>query len=390
MRLSCPRVLRLALAAIAAFALVQPTLAQRAPANAKQDKSVPWLYRGSDIPPDRQWIFGELPNGLRYAVRRNGVPPRQVSIRVAIDAGSLMERDGEEGFAHFNEHLSFRGSTFVADEEAKRVWQRLGATFGSDTNAATSPTQTIYKLDLPSATLAGLDESVKILSGMMSGAFLTPQAVETERRTVLAELREGTSPQQKLGDATRELFFAGQPLATRSPIGTIASLNAATSVSLKAFRDRWYRPERALVVIAGDMDPTLLENLVRKYFAGWKGQGIPAPDADFGRPVATAARTRVIVEPGLPPLISMAVLRPWFQKNDTVEYNRGKLIDSLAMRIISRRLETRARQGGSFLQASIGQDDVSRSVDGTFIQIVPIGNDWAAAIRDVWPRCAIM
>ena len=47
----------------------------------------PWIYRGTDIPVDREWLFGEMPNGLRYAVRNNRVPPGQVSIRVRIDAG---------------------------------------------------------------------------------------------------------------------------------------------------------------------------------------------------------------------------------------------------------------------------------------------------------------
>ena len=383
------RFLRFALPAFVALALAAPATAQRAKATkaTQPAASTPWLYRGSDIPPDREWTFGELPNGLRYAVRHNGVPPGQVSIRVAIDAGSLMELPGERGFAHFNEHLSFRGSTFIADEEAKRVWQRLGATFGSDTNAATTPTQTIYKLDLPSATATGLDDSVKILSGMMAGAFLKPEAVDTERRTVLAELREGTSPQQKVGDATRETFFAGQALGAGSPIGTPATLNAATAASLKGFRDRWYRPDKALVVIAGDGEPATYEALIRKYFADWKPAAPAIAPADFGKPVADAPRARVVVEPGLPLLVSMAVLRPWMPKFDTIEYNRGKLIDSLATRIINRRLERAARGGGSFLQASIDQEDVSRSADGTFIQIVPLGNDWQAAIRDV--RAAI-
>ncbi|MEM8726080.1 MAG: insulinase family protein, partial [Pseudomonadota bacterium] len=71
---------------------------------------VPWLYRGSDVPVDRKWLFGEMDNGLRYAVRRNGVPPGQVSIRVRVDAGSLHERDEEQGYAHLLEHLLFRES----------------------------------------------------------------------------------------------------------------------------------------------------------------------------------------------------------------------------------------------------------------------------------------
>ena len=369
-------------AASLAFLLV----ASSAPLVAREaatSTATPWLYRGSDIPPDREWVFGELPNGLRYAVRRNGVPPGQVSIRLAIDAGSLNERVGEAGYAHYNEHLSFRGSRYVPDGEAKRLWQRLGATFGSDTNASTTPTQTIYKLDLPAATPEGLDESVKILSGMMAAPEITQAEVDAERRTVLAELREGSGADQRVGDATRKLFFEGQALGDHAPIGNVASLNAATPASLRGFHDRWYRPERALLVIVGDGEPATFEALIAKYFTAWKGIGPSPADPNFGKPDAAATRARVVVEPGLPLLASLTVLRPWVQKNDTVEYNRGKLIESLALRLISRRLETRARAGGSFLQASVGQDDVSRSADGTFVQIVPLGDDWQAAIRDV-------
>jgi zinc protease len=358
-------------------------LSQPAIAVSKPTTAVPWLYKGSDIPPDPAWTFGVLSNGVRYAVRRNGVPPGQVSIRVNIEAGSLMERESERGYAHFIEHLSFHGSRYVADGESIKIWQRLGATFGSDTNAATTNTQTIYKLDLPNATRAGLDESVKILSGMMAAPELKPEQVESERRTVLAEAREQSGAQVRVGDATRAHFFAGQLLADRSPIGTTETLNAATSQSLRAFHDRWYRPENAVVVIVGDGNPQLFEQLIVKYFADWKGNGPPTPAPDFGRPVAIEPTSTVVVEPGVPLIVSMAIVRPWVQKADTVAYNQGRLVELVALRLINRRLEERARAGGSFLQASVDRDDVARSVDGTFVQIVPLGDDWQAAVRDV-------
>jgi zinc protease len=385
MRLIPQRVLRFAFLATFSFSSVAAEARTAPPRGATTAATAPvsWLYRGSDIPPDRAWIFGELPNGVRYAVRRNGVPPRQVSIRVAIDAGSLSENPGERGFAHFNEHLSFRGSKYIADGEAIRTWQRLGATFGSDTNASTTATQTIYKLDLPSATLQGTDDSVKILSGMMAAPTITAAAVDSERRTVLAELRERSGPQQRLLDAASKLFYAKQKLGEGSTIGDITSLEAATAASLRAFRDRYYRPDKTLVVIAGDADPLIFEGLIKKYFSDWKAPTVPSPPVDFGKPSATAPRTAVLVEPGLPTLVTLSVARPWFQKNDTIEYNRGKLIERLALQIVNRRLERRARAGGSFLSAGAYQDDVSRSVDGTFIQVVPIGGDWQAALRDV-------
>lgn len=260
----------------------------------------PWLFKGSDIKPDPEWHFGRLPNGLRYAVRRNGVPPGQVAVRVRIDAGSLHEKDSEQGFAHLIEHLSFRGSKYVPDGEAKRVWQRFGATFGSDSNASTTPTQTVYKLDLPGATDVKLDESLKIFAGMMAEPGITAQGLAAERPAVLAEQREAPGPQVRYSDALRATFFAGQPLAERSPIGTIKTLQAATPESVRAFHQRWYRPERTVVVLSGDIDPKTAQDLIVRNFAGWRGQGPNPADPDFGKPDPDAAATRTLVEPAIP------------------------------------------------------------------------------------------
>ena len=349
----------------------------------ESESVVPWLYENSDIPVDRSWTFGELDNGLRYAVKRNGVPPGQVSIRLRVDAGSLMETEEEQGLAHFMEHLTFRGSTHVPDGEAKRVWQRLGATFGSDSNAETTPTQTVYKLDLPNASTASLDESLKILSGMVSSPGLSITAVNAERPVVLAELRERAGPQTIVQNATRELFFAGQRLANRAPIGTAETLSAATPQMLQLFHQRWYRPEHTVIVIAGDGDPAMFEEMLNKHFAQWQGQGEAGIIPDFGQPKEVADISRIVIEPTLPRFISMVVARPWEQVEDTIVYNQQILIDLLALQLINRRLEARARAGGSYLQASVGQDDVSRSIDGTFINIVPLGDDWEAALQDV-------
>jgi zinc protease len=383
------RVMRLPLISALLLGLTLPASGQ----NTAQPVTVPspaqnvdrsaWLYKGSDIPPDPEWRFGTLPNGVRYAVRRNGVPPGQVAIRVRIDAGSLMETESERGYAHLIEHLSFRGSEYVPDGEAKRIWQRFGATFGSDTNAQTTPTQTVFKLDLPSATEAGLDESLKVLAGMVDKPNITTAALNAERPAVMAEQREAPGPQVRFGDARLAAFFAGQPLANRSPIGTIKTLEAATAEGVKTFHDRWYRPERAVIVISGDLDPALFERLVAKNFSGWQGNGPKPAEPDFGKPDGAQPATAVVAEPSLPPIVGLAVLRPWKYQDDTIIMNQNRLVDSVAARVISRRLETRARAGGSFIQAEVSTDDVSRSASGTFVNILPIGDDWEAALKDV-------
>ncbi len=396
---------------LAPFALVQPLLAQQAappapvavrelppppPPKALQNNGeVPWLYRGSDVPVDDQWLFGEMKNGVRYAVRRNGVPPRQVSIRVRVDAGSMHETDSEQGFAHLLEHLLFRESQYLGQAEAISAWQRLGATFGSDANAETSPTHTAYKLDIPNIDQAKLSESFRLLSGMIRAPVLSDANVAAERPIVLAEKRERGGAGLRMADLTRQTFFAGQRLAVRNPIGTDATLRAANGKNVKAFYDRWYRPENTTIIVAGDADPLVLAGLVEQWFGSWKGTGKPGVAPAFGDPVAPAdaqvpagggapiGELAVGVEPDLPRSLTFAVMRPWRPVNDTIVYNEGLLLDAVAQAIINRRLEARARGGGSFLYAQVQQDDVSRSTDATFVTFAPLTEDWQAALADV-------
>ncbi len=351
----------------------------------------PWIYRGTDIPVDREWLFGEMPNGLRYAVRNNRVPPGQVSIRIRIDAGSLNEEDSELGFAHLIEHLTFRESKYLKDAEAIPHFQRLGASLGNDTNAITSPTQTVYKLDLPNARDATLEESIRLLSGMIREPALSDANLAAEVPIVLAERRERNGPDRRIIEATNEVYFAGQRLAARTPIGSVETLQGATSRGVKAFHQRWYRPENTVIVIAGDADPARLASLIEQYFGDWKVAGQHTPQPSFGAPQAPrgadrnnpVGETRVLVEPGQPRQLSYAVLRPWHQVTDNLEYNRGLLLDAVAETIINRRLETRARGGGSFLFATVGRQKTSRSADGTYVDVTPLGEDWKTALADV-------
>lgn len=395
--------------AVATFAVVAPVHAQAQdlisplgpvydvpqPKAVQGEGETPWLYKDSDVPVDREWVFGEMDNGLRYAVRRNGVPPNQVSIRVRVDAGSLHETDEEQGYAHLLEHLLFRESKYLGKAEAIAAWQRLGATFGADANAETSPTHTAYKLDIPDIGPEKLTESFKLLSGMVREPVLSDENVAAELPIVLAEKRERGGAALRVSDLTRRTFFAGQRLSVRNPIGTDETLIAANGSKVRAFYDRWYRPEKTVIVVSGDADPMVLAGLVEQWFGDWEVTGEAGVDPDFGDPVAPADAAKisgtdlpigelgVAVEPDLPRNLTYAIMRPWRKVQDTIVYNEGLLLDALAQSIINRRLEARARGGGSYLYAQVSQDDVSRSTDATFVTFAPLSDDWEAALADV-------
>ena len=381
------------------LSLMVGTALPLAPAFAAPPPDPAWLYAGSDVPHDAKWTFGILPNGLRYAVRHNGVPPGQISIRMVADVGSLYETDAQRGYAHLIEHLTFRDSKYLKSGEAIPTWQKLGATFGSDTNAETSPTQTTYKLDLPNASPETTDETFKLLSGMISAPIFTPQGVKTEVPIVLAEMREREGPESHVIEATRAAFFKGQLLADRSPIGKVASLEAATADSIKAFHDKWYRPDNTVIIVAGDAEPAAMVAQITKWFGDWHAVGPKPAQPDFGAPHAPAGanarhsghdplsvpvdEAAVIVEPGLPRVVNAAILRPWHKVNDTIVYNEGNIIDRLALALINRRLEAKARGTASYLAASVDQTRINRSADATLITVTPPGDDWKSAVRDV-------
>ena len=139
----------------------------------------------------------------------------------------------------------------------------------------------------------------------------------------------------------------------------------------------------------------MLAGLVEQWFGAWEGTGEAGIAPDFGDPIAPAGsdpagtntapigELAVGVEPDLPRNLTYAVLRPWRPVQDTIVYNEGLMIDAIAQAIINRRLETRARAGGSYLYAQVSQDDISRSADMTFVSFAPLSGDWQGALRDV-------
>ena len=177
----------------------------------------------------------------------------------------------------------------------------------------------------------------------------------------------------------------------RNPIGIDETLRAATGEAVQAFYDRWYRPENTVIVIAGDADPMDLARRIEQWFGDWEGKGPLEAAPDFGDPVAPegsdpanpVGEVGVVVEPDMPRSLTYAVMRPWRPVKDTVVYNEGLLLDAISQAIINRRLEARARGGGSYLYAQVQQDDVSRSTDATFVSFAPLTDDWETALDDV-------
>ena len=85
----------------------------------------------------------------RFFIRQNGRPANRVSLRLAVDAGSIQEEDDQRGLAHFIEHMAFNGTEHFKPGELVAFLESIGARFGPHVNASTSFDETIYMLDVP-------------------------------------------------------------------------------------------------------------------------------------------------------------------------------------------------------------------------------------------------
>src|SRR5690606_29839690 len=131
--------------------------------------------------------FGTLPNGFRYIIYPNSEPPKRVSFRLHVAAGSLMERDDQQGLAHFLEHMVFNGSKHYTAAELIPRMQRLGIAFGAHANAYTSFDETVYMLDLPDLSDETLDLGFTVMRDFGDGAKLEAEEIDKERGVILSE-----------------------------------------------------------------------------------------------------------------------------------------------------------------------------------------------------------
>jgi len=306
-----------------------------------------WAHQASDLKPDPAVRYGVLPNGMRYAIMKNATPPEQASLRLRIDAGSLMERDDQVGLAHFLEHMAFNGSKNVPEGEMIKRLERHGLKFGPDTNASTSFDETVYMLDLPRTDEETLDVGLMLMRETAGNLLLETQAIDRERGIILSEERSRDTPSLRMYRRLYDFFYKGQRAPTRFPIGDTSVIKAAPRDRFVEFYREYYRPERASLVVVGDFDPDAVEAKIRALFSDWRGEGKPGTDPDLGPVLKRGSEVELFVDPGVAAGVQIAWLSPPDLDRDTDAERRAHTVRSLGFAVLNRRYERLARSAGA-------------------------------------------
>jgi zinc protease len=340
-----------------------------------------WPQAKSDLKADADVRFGALPNGMRYAVRKQSIPPGQAALRLWIDAGSLQENDDQQGLAHFLEHMAFNGSKQIKEGEMVKIMERLGLRFGPDTNAFTSFDQTVYMFDLPKTDAASLDTALMVMRETAGELSLAPAALDRERGVVLSEERQSDTPQFRVAKAQLGFMMPGQRTPTRFPIGQVEVLKTAPAERIQNFYRRYYRPERAVLVVVGDFDPAAMEAKIRARFSDWKGQGPAGGEVDLGSVQPRGPQAKVLVEPGAALNMRIIWVRPPDLSPDTAAERRKDLVRQLGFSVLNRRFSALARTADApFIGAGAGAGNQQKSIEITSVAVNARPEQWSTAL----------
>lgn len=343
-----------------------------------------WPQAASDVAPDPDIRFGALPNGLRYAIRRQTVPPGQAAIRLRIAAGSLMENDDQQGLAHFLEHMAFNGSKAVPEGEMVKILERMGLAFGADTNASTSFDETVYKLDLPRTDEATVDTALLLMRETAGELTLDQGAVDRERGVVLSEERSSDTPAFRIYKQRLAFLMAGQRPPTRLPIGKVEVLKGAAADRIADYYHRYYRPERAVLVAVGDFDVDQMEVKIRARFGDWAGVGPAGQDPNLGEVARRKVEADVAIDPGAPPSLQLAWIAPPDLTPDSIAQRRREILELLGFSVLNRRFSGMGRAADPpFLGAGAFASDQFRAARVTMINVNVRPDGWRRALEAV-------
>jgi len=208
-----------------------------------------------------------LPNGLRVIAVRDSLAP-VVSVVMNYLVGSQDDPADVPGMAHAQEHMMFRGSTGVSGAQLAS----MAAAMGGDLNGMTQTTATQYLFTVPANAL---DIVLHIEADRMRGVVDAQTDWVKERGAIEQEVSSDVSnPIYRARQALIGNMFAGTPYA-QPGVGTREAFDALTSAGLKGYYDTWYRPNNAVLVVVGDIDPDSVVADATTLFAGIRSAPVP-------------------------------------------------------------------------------------------------------------------
>ena len=230
--------------------------------------SVAQTTAGNPVPVDPEYRIGKLENGLTYYIRHNTEPAGRASYYIIQNVGAILEKDSQNGLAHFLEHMAFNGTTRFPEKEILNTLERHGVEFGSNINASTDLDETVYNLsDVPVDKPGLVDTCLMILADWSDYITLSDEEINKERGVIIEEWRSTRNASRRMLEQMLPVLFEGSQYAVRNLIGDTLILKTFDPDTLRDFYHKWYRTDLQAIAVVGDIDVDEVENKIKEIFS---------------------------------------------------------------------------------------------------------------------------
>ncbi|MDU8925381.1 pitrilysin family protein [Pasteurellaceae bacterium LIM206] len=294
-----------------------------------------------------QPIQGELGNGLRYILLPLHKEKNHLEVRVKVYAGAVDEADDQSGVAHMVEHSVFHASDKFPKEKYEQgimtylmnnKWMR-----GRNYNAVTTFDSTTYMMTPP--VTSTLDDTLNVLSQMLFHAKLTQEELDSERKIIMEEWRQGQSVGNSMARRRTEAVRANSRYARRPVIGYPEDILHMPATQLQKFYQTWYQPHNMQLLITGDFQPEQATALVERYFSAVKAKAVPQRDyLDINLAERLTVRKVQDARSGVSQVAYIYRFDESQSKAQTTEGRYNRLLDRIALTAITKRLRNQQEQ----------------------------------------------
>jgi zinc protease len=323
----------------------------------------------------------QLANGLTVIHSpKPGLP--LVSASLVLRAGQGANPADKPGLAGFTAAMLPEGTTTRSAQQIAEAAAALGATLNAQAGSEEA------RIDFSGLKASARDGLALLADVALNPAFAAPEIerLKAQRLAALAQTRE-QAPLLANAIGNRVTYGDGHPLAANA-LGTEASIQATDAVALRAFWQAHYRPERAALVVAGDLSEAELRALVEPLFGTWKPIGDAAPAAPLPPAKPVAARTVLVDKPGAPQTaLAVVAPGPWAAAPDAaaIKVMNAALGGLFTSRINNQLREVKGYTYGIFSGYSMGRERGQFGIRGSVRTDVT-----GAALTDMWKEIEAM
>ena len=256
-------------------------------------------------------VYVRLANGLRVLLVETRASPGLAAYYTVVRVGSRNEVEpGHTGFAHFFEHVMFKGTPTWPPEK----WEAETLSLGVDANASTWEDFTVYEYFGPAAALPRI---VELEADRFRNLAYSEPEFQTEARTILGEYhKQASSPELAIEEALAAAAFRRHTYG-HTPLGTLADIKAMPKryAYSQRFFERHYQPDNCTILVVGDFDGAAVMDEIRRRYGAWKGKAA-SPSVPDEPPQRGERRTKVAWQQATAPRLVVGWRFPAWHSGD--------------------------------------------------------------------------